>query len=73
MAQEYAKALPASVILKQLSCIGFDYCCKLMYIARFSGKPRGTLHAEVAELVDAHASGACILGCGGSSPLLGTI
>jgi hypothetical protein len=26
----------------------------------------------MAELVDAHGSGPCALGCGGSSPLLGT-
>ena len=28
--------------------------------------------AEVAELVDAHASGACAFGCTGSSPVFGT-
>ena len=28
--------------------------------------------AQVAELVDAHGSGPCAFGCGGSSPLLGT-
>ena len=27
----------------------------------------------MAELVDAHGSGPCAFGCGGSSPLLGTI
>ena len=29
--------------------------------------------ARMAELVDAHGSGPCALGCGGSSPLPGTI
>ena len=29
-------------------------------------------NAEVAELVDAHASGACAFGCTGSSPVFGT-
>ena len=29
-------------------------------------------YAQVAELVDAHGSGPCAFGCGGSSPLLGT-
>ncbi len=29
--------------------------------------------AQMAELVDAHGSGPCAFGCGGSSPLLGTI
>ena len=29
--------------------------------------------AQVAELVDAHVSGACIARCAGSSPVLGTI
>jgi hypothetical protein len=28
--------------------------------------------AQMAELVDAHGSGPCAFGCGGSSPLLGT-
>src|SRR5690606_41305846 len=31
------------------------------------------MHAQVAELVDAHGSGPCAARCGGSSPLLGTI
>ncbi len=29
-------------------------------------------HAQVAELVDAHVSGACAARCAGSSPALGT-
>ena len=30
-------------------------------------------HAQVAELVDAHVSGACVLRRAGSSPVLGTM
>ena len=30
-------------------------------------------HAQVAELVDAHVSGACVLRRAGSSPVLGTL
>ena len=30
------------------------------------------IHAQVAELVDAHVSGACVLRRAGSSPVLGT-
>ena len=31
------------------------------------------LKAQVAELVDAHVSGACAVRCAGSSPVLGTL
>ena len=32
-----------------------------------------TIFAQVAELVDAHVSGACAERCAGSSPVLGTL
>ncbi len=52
--------------------------CSYYFLNIFLGLKSDNLHftpcsiAQMAELVDAHGSGPCALGCGGSSPLLGT-